>query len=86
MGCTGSKNADTVANSMSPNPVTASPPTKAPTVGKEAQIALAFKAKRANVFTESVDTNTRRAFKAKVIPKSAAQEMSIREFIFPLRI
>lgn len=47
------------------------------TVAKEDQIALAFKAKRANVFSESVETDTRRAFAAKNIPKSPKQELLI---------
>lgn len=45
---------------------------------KESQIALAFKAKRANVFTASVDVDVRRAFSAKNIPKTPKQEMLIK--------
>lgn len=50
------------------------------TTAKEDQIALAFKAKRANVFSESVDVDTRRAFSARNIPKTPKQEQIIREF------
>jgi hypothetical protein len=53
---------------------------------KESQIALAFKAKRANVFTASVDTDTRRAFHAKNIPKTPKQELAIRKLIFHVMI
>ncbi len=44
---------------------------------REDQIALALKSKRANVFTESVDADSRRAFAAKNIPKTPAQEQII---------
>jgi hypothetical protein len=57
----------------------ASSPGGAAASAKETQIALAFKAKRANVFTASVDTDTRRAFSAKNIPKTPKQELAIRK-------
>ena len=41
--------------------------------GKEDKIELAFKAKRANVFTEGVDLESREAFVQKRIPKNAQQ-------------
>ena len=44
---------------------------------KEDQIALALRSKRGNVFTESVDADSRRAFSAKNIPKTPAQEQII---------
>ena len=47
---------------------------------KEDQIALAFKAKRANVFTQSVDPAARREFKAKNFPKTPQQLNLIRKY------
>jgi hypothetical protein len=44
--------------------------------GKEDKIELAFKAKRANVFTEGVDFG-RKAFSLKTVPKNAKQTQTI---------
>lgn len=44
---------------------------------KEQQVQLAFKAKRGNVFTASVDDDTRRVFSAQNIPKTQKQEKII---------
>ncbi len=44
--------------------------------GKEDKIELAFKAKRANIFTEGVDLN-RNAFVKRAIPKTPAQAKTI---------
>jgi hypothetical protein len=46
--------------------------------GKEDKIELAFKAKRANVFTEGVDLG-RNAFSIKRVPKNAKQTQLIRK-------
>jgi len=46
---------------------------------KEDTIEIAFKAKRANVFSEGIADNDRTTFKAKKIGKTAAQEKSIRD-------
>lgn len=84
-----SSNRNLVSNpsASSPAPAAASKPAAPASSGgssgpaaasaKETQIALAFKAKRANVFTASVDTDTRRAFAAKNIPKTPKQELAI---------
>ncbi len=73
-------NAAPVASSTSSvNQTNAAGKGKAATT-KEDQIALAFKAKRANVFTESVDVNSRRAFSAKNIHKTPRQEQIISEW------
>ncbi len=53
--------------------------------GKEDKIELAFKAKRANVFTEGVDLN-RHAFVKRTIPKNPAQTKTICEFDFSFLI
>lgn len=47
--------------------------------GKEDKIELAFKAKRANVFTEGVDLN-RNAFVKRNVPKTPAQANAICKF------
>lgn len=58
-------------------PITASNRSSAATrKGKEDKIELAFKAKRANIFTEGVDLG-RNAFSVKHIPKNAKQTQLI---------
>lgn len=46
---------------------------------RETQVQLAFKAKRANVFTQSVETEDRRSFIPPSISKTAKQESTIRK-------
>lgn len=46
---------------------------------KEEQIQLAFKAKRANLFAQSADSNVRREFTAQNIPKTPQQTQIISE-------
>ena len=50
--------------------------------GKEDKIELAFKAKRANVFTEGVDLESRAAFVQKRIPKNPQQTKVISKFSY----
>jgi hypothetical protein len=78
MGCCQSSDVEKSKSSVNlvKNPAASSNSPKA-SGGKEDQIALAFKAKRANVFTQSVDIDTRRAFSAKNIPKTPKQETLI---------
>jgi hypothetical protein len=91
MGCCSSStdNKPLVSNQTSgvgsnPNPVAGQPSSpKRPVDGsssKEDQIKLALKTKRANIFTESVNVDERRAFHAKVVPKTPAQENVIRTY------
>jgi hypothetical protein len=49
---------------------------------KEEHINLAFKAKRGNVFTTSIEPEIRRTFVTKVYPKTVEQEGTIRKIIF----
>jgi hypothetical protein len=67
--------AATTAGGATPSTQPASP--KAGGGTKEDQIKLALKTKRGNVFTESYNPDERRAFSAKVIPKSPVQETII---------
>lgn len=53
--------------------------------GVEDTIELAFKAKRANVFAEGIDTDARSTYKAKKITKSAEQIQKIRKILFSIR-
>jgi hypothetical protein len=89
MGCCSSSNQQASNNSpSSPPPATSSAtPSKERSLKKsvtdeslkENQIAIAFKAKRGNVFHESMDPSERRGFAPKNIPKTAKQEQIIRE-------
>lgn len=49
---------------------------------KEEHISLAFKAKRGNVFTPSIEPEIRRTFVAKCYPKSPEQEEIIRTYSY----
>lgn len=56
------------------------PPMRSSTAKKgEDKVELAFKAKRANVFTEGVDFESREAYVEKNIPKTTKQEKLIRK-------
>jgi hypothetical protein len=51
---------------------------------KEEHIKIAFKAKRGNVFTQSISPEVRRTFVAKCFPKTPEQERIISIMIFVL--
>jgi hypothetical protein len=68
MGCTSSKNVVTTPPTANDRPQ--------PSL-REEQIKLAFKAKRGNVFTQSIAPEVRRTFVAKSFPKTAEQDQII---------
>ncbi len=83
MGCCSSNGSQAPLNSGNANSNANNRQSKAGGQKKEDKIELAFKVKRANIFTESVDLG-RQAYVEKKIPKSAKQTKAICEtnFIF----
>lgn len=78
MGCCSSSGSETPLNRPAQNSSTGG------AAKKEDKIELAFKAKRANVFTEGIDFE-RRAFSIKRVPKNAKQTQQIRKNLSLLR-
>jgi hypothetical protein len=81
MGCCSSSGSQAPLNTGNANSNANNRQSKAGGQKKEDKIELAFKVKRANIFTESVDLG-RQAYVEKKIPKSAKQTKAICESNF----
>lgn len=83
MGCCGSSGSQNTDTPLNNNASSNAAGKKASVAGKNAEnkVELAFKTKRANIFTEGVDlTEGRQAFVQKRIPKSEKQSKAICKF------
>lgn len=86
MGCCSSSGSSAPLNPGNSNSVDANKPAKSQSiVKKEGKVELAFRAKRANIFTEAVDLG-RQAYVEKKIPKSAKQASKICKFLISFQV